>query len=148
MSGLNAELWLLGDLLRIDGFCHHSPMDWSEECILSVMSDYPIPDGPSIDALLDLAAGVDFLIRARHQPQAALAADQLALWLLHHYRELQTARHVMSADHGDVLARKVVIAIVEAKSLAGNARAGRAPDISRLRSLVQDLHRAEAAAQN
>ncbi|MGH9040012.1 MAG: hypothetical protein ACRDZ3_07265 [Acidimicrobiia bacterium] len=113
------------------------------------MSDFAVPDAnPSIDALLDLAAGVDFLIRARHQPQAALAADQLALWLLNHYRELQTARDVMAPDHADMLARKVIIAIVEAKSLAGNARAGRAPDISRLRSLVQDLHRAQVASTN
>jgi hypothetical protein len=107
------------------------------------MSDLPIPrTPPSIEALLDLAAGVDFLIRSRHQPQAALAADELARWLLYHYRELVRSR-VMSVDEAGALARKAIIAIVEAKSVAARARAGRAPHISRLRSLVLDLQSAE-----
>ncbi|MGH8991880.1 MAG: hypothetical protein ACRDZ7_10190 [Acidimicrobiia bacterium] len=112
------------------------------------MSDFAVPESPSNEALLDMAAGVDFLIRARHQHQAALAADQLAVWLLNHYRELQSVRHRMTPENADTLARKLVIAIVETKSLAGSARAGRAPHISRLRSLVQELDRAEAAAED
>ncbi|MGH9286657.1 MAG: hypothetical protein ACRD0M_13435 [Acidimicrobiales bacterium] len=110
------------------------------------MSDFPVPQSPSIEALLDLASGVDFLIRSQHQQQAALAADQLAVWLLNHYRELQGVRHRMTPGNADTVARKLVIAIVETKSLAGSARAGRAPHISRLRSLVQDLHHAEVIA--
>ena len=110
------------------------------------MSDLPVPDSPSLEALIDLAASVDFLIRAHHPHQAALAADQLALSLLQHYRELHSGRLELSSDHTDAVARKIVIAIVEAKSLAGSTRAGRAPHISRLRSLVQDLYRVEAIA--
>ncbi len=110
------------------------------------MSDFAAPQTPSIEALLDLAAGVDFLIRSGHQQQAAMAADQLARWLLYHYRELQTARPGMSDEDADVLARRVIITIVEAKAVASNARAGRAPHITRLRSLVQDLRTAEAVA--
>jgi hypothetical protein len=107
------------------------------------MSDFAVPQSPSIDTLLDLAAGVDFLIRSRHQHQAAVAADQLARLLLFHYRELQTARPEMSGEDADIVARRVIIALVEAKSLAASARAGRAPHITRLRALIQDLHRAE-----
>lgn len=109
------------------------------------MSDFAVPQSPSIEALLDLASGVDFLIRSQHQQQAALAADQLARWLLYHYRELQTARPGMSDEEADVLARRVIIAIVEAKTVAANARAGRAPHITRLRSVIGDLRSAEAA---
>ena len=45
----------------------------------------------------------------------------------------------MDDDEADLLARKVIIAIVEAKMAAGAARAGRAPHISHLRALVEDL---------
>jgi hypothetical protein len=107
------------------------------------MSDFAVPQSPSIEALLDLAASVDFLIRSRHQRQAAVAADHLARLLLFHYRELQTARPEMSTEAADVVARRVIIALVEAKSLAASARAGRAPHITRLRSLIQELHHAE-----
>ena len=110
------------------------------------MSQFSVPENPSIEALIDLAAGVDFLIRAQHPHQAALAADQLALWLLQHYRELHTGHLELPPGNGDAVARKIVIAIVEAKSLAGSVRAGRAPHISRLGSLVQDLYRTEAVA--
>ncbi|MGH8975451.1 MAG: hypothetical protein ACRD0C_19875, partial [Acidimicrobiia bacterium] len=106
------------------------------------MSDFAVPQSPSIEALLDLAAGVDFLIRSRHQHQAATAADQLARYLLFHYRELQTSRPEMSAEETDMVARRVIIALVEAKSLAASARAGRAPHITRLRALIQELHHA------
>jgi len=99
----------------------------------------PQNPAPSIDSLLDLAAGVDFLIRSAHQRQAAIAADQLARGLLYHYRILQTTRPTMADDEADLLARKVIIAIVEAKMAAGAARAGRAPHISHLRALVEDL---------
>jgi hypothetical protein len=107
------------------------------------MSDFAVPQSPSIEALLDLAASVDFMIRSNHQPQAAKAADQLARSLLYHYRELQTARPDMSGEAADMVARRVIIALVEAKALAASARAGRAPHITRLRSLIQDLHKAE-----
>jgi hypothetical protein len=103
------------------------------------MSDLPQSQAPSIEALLDLAAGVDFLIRSRHQAQAASAADHLARGLLYHYRALQVARPGLAPDEADALSRNVVIAIVEAKMVSATARAGRAPHISRLRSLVEDL---------
>jgi hypothetical protein len=105
------------------------------------MSEMFVPQNQatSIESLLDLAAGVDFLIRSAHQRQAAIAADQLARGLLYHYRILQTARPEMADDEADLLARKVIIALVEAKMVAGAARAGRAPHISHLRALVEDL---------
>jgi hypothetical protein len=105
------------------------------------MSEMPIPEDPatSIESLLDLAAGVDFLIRSAHQRQAAIAADQLARGLLYHYRALRNARRVLPRDDADGLARKVIIAIVEAKVVSASARTGRAPHISHLRSLVEDL---------
>ncbi|MDQ3946279.1 MAG: hypothetical protein M3357_14220 [Actinomycetota bacterium] len=110
------------------------------------MSEARVPqnEATSIESLLDLAAGVDFLIRSAHQRQAAIAADQLARGLLYHYRVLQNARPVLPADEADALARKMIIAIVEAKVASANARAGRAPHISRLRSLVEDLRAVEA----
>jgi hypothetical protein len=105
------------------------------------MSDLAIPQNQatSIESLLDLAAGVDFLIRSAHQRQAAIAADQLARGLLYHYRALQNAAATIPSDEADHLARKVIIAIVEAKMVSATARAGRAPHISHLRSMVEDL---------
>lgn len=105
------------------------------------MSDLAIPQNPAttIESLLDLAAGVDFLIRSAHHRQAAIAADQLARGLLDHYRSLQDATLGVASDEADHMARKVIIAIVEAKIVSTTARAGRAPHISHLRALVEDL---------
>ncbi|MGH9036214.1 MAG: hypothetical protein ACRD0O_10650 [Acidimicrobiia bacterium] len=100
--------------------------------------------GPSIESLLDLAAGVDFLIRSTHQRHAAIAADQLARGLLYHYRALQHAAPTIASEEADLLGRKVIIAIVEAKMVSASARAGRAPHISHLRALVEDLLPIEA----
>ncbi|MGH9036439.1 MAG: hypothetical protein ACRD0O_11805 [Acidimicrobiia bacterium] len=113
------------------------------------MSDRGVPphQAPSIESLLDLAAGVDFLIRSAHQRQAAIAADQLARGLLYHYRALQLAAPAITSEEADHLARKVIIAIVEAKMVSASARAGRAPHISHLRALVEDLLPIEAVGQ-
>jgi hypothetical protein len=111
------------------------------------MSDLAIPQNPitSIESLLDLAAGVDFLIRSAHHRQAAFAADQLARGLLDHYRSLQNASLTVASDEANHMARKVIIAIVEAKIVSTTARAGRAPHISHLRALVEDLLPVEPA---
>jgi hypothetical protein len=105
------------------------------------MSELTLPQSPAptIESLLDLAAGVEFLIRSSHQRQAAIAADQLARDLLYHYRALRTASQGFPTDEADLQARKVIIAIVEAKMVAASARSGRAPHISHLRSLVENL---------
>ena len=105
------------------------------------MSEMLLPQNPapSVESLLDLAAGVDFLIRSAHQRQAAIAADQLARGLLYHYRALRNASEAIPPEEADLLARKVIIAIVEAKMMSASARAGRAPHISHLRSLVEGL---------